>query len=152
MPRGYRPFASFRDSILSRGGGGGGHVYSLAGRDGILWCESRFLPANSGMKTENKKRSSARNLIFVLSFTCVFRPKTRLYSRLGEHKQYFGRYRPRNALEWHQACYFFLAQSSLGGTHFLLGGAHFLLGGARPLNAPRGAGPAFLPPQKRLFR
>ena len=47
---------------------------------------------------------------------------------------------------------FFLAQSSLGGTYFLLGGAHFLLGGARPLNAPRGAGPAFLPPQKRLFR
>ena len=35
-------------------GGGGGH-------DRILWCESRFLTANSGVKTENK-RSSARNL------------------------------------------------------------------------------------------
>ena len=53
MPRGYGPFASFRDSILARRGG---HVYSLAGRDGILCCESRFLPANSGVKTENKKK------------------------------------------------------------------------------------------------
>ena len=73
MPREYGPFASFRDSILARRWEGG-LVYTLAGRDEILWCKSRFLPANSKVKTENKKGVQREILGFVLSFTCVFRP------------------------------------------------------------------------------
>ena len=55
----------------------GGFVHSLAGRDGILWCGSRFLPTSSGVKT--KKEAI---LGFVWPFTSVSRPGTRLYSRL----------------------------------------------------------------------
>ena len=33
---------------------GGGHIYSLAGRDGILWFGFWFLPTNSGVKAKKK--------------------------------------------------------------------------------------------------
>ena len=107
---------------------GGGHVYSLAGRDGILWCESRFKFRSEDRK--QKKGLQREILGFVLSFTYVFWSKTRLYSHLREHKQYFGRYRPRNALEWHQACYFFLGTILAWGNTFLAWRGTFLAWGA----------------------
>ena len=86
---GYQPLAPFGARLLL-----GEHVHSLAGQSGILWCGSRFLPTNSGVKT--KKGLWCEILGFVLAFTRVFRPEKRLYSRLGGggHKQYFGRHRP----------------------------------------------------------
>ena len=60
----------------------GEHIHNLAGRNGILGCGSRFLPTNSGLKSK-KKGLWHKVLGFVLAFTCVFRPGTRLYSRLG---------------------------------------------------------------------
>ena len=111
----------------------GGHVYSLAGRDGILWCESRFLPANSGVKTKNKKkRSSARNLNlrFVAYFFFVL--KRDFTHAWGSTSSILEDTSPEIHSSGTRPVTFFWAQSSLGGTHFLLGGAHFLLGGLGP--------------------
>ena len=77
MPRGYGPFASFRGTILTRG-----HILSQAERDGILWCGSRVLPTNLGVKVK-KIGLWLEMLSFVLAFTRVFCPGTRLYSALG---------------------------------------------------------------------
>ena len=118
MPRGSGPFASFRAQFSL--GRGEEHVQSLAGRDGILWCGSRLLPTNSGVKTENIKKGLQRKILsLVLSFTHVFRPGSRLYSRLGEHKQYSGGYRLQNTLRWHRACYFLLGTILAWGNRFL---------------------------------
>ena len=66
----------------------GGYVHSMAGRDGMLSCGSRFLLTNLGVKT--KKKVFSANLSLRLMFTCVLRPRTRLCSRLERHKHYFG--------------------------------------------------------------
>ena len=59
------------------------YVHCLAGRDGLSWCVSRFLPTNSGVKPPEKVLQ--RDILgLVLAFTCVFCPETRLNSRLGE--------------------------------------------------------------------
>ena len=67
---------------------GRGHVHSLPRRDGILWCGSRFLPTNSGLKT--KKKSSARNLRLRLCVHSCFSSWNETLLTFGGHKQYFG--------------------------------------------------------------
>ena len=56
MDTGCLPPFETQFSLGGGGGGGGGDVHSLAGRYGILWGGSQFLPANSGVKTENKRK------------------------------------------------------------------------------------------------
>ena len=86
-------------------------------------------------------------------FTRVFRPETKLYSRMGEHKQYFVGTGPEMHTNGTEPVIFFWGTIFAKGTHFSLAGvAQTVIWGARPRNAPRGAGPAFLPSQKRLFR
>ena len=80
-----------------------GYVHSLAGRNGIFWCGSRFLPTNSVVKTK-KKGLWPEILGLVLALTCVFRPGTRLYSRLeGGHKQWL-RGTASKCPPWRRAC------------------------------------------------
>ena len=127
--RGYRPFASFRSTILARGGSFIAWQ-GVTGRYGILWCGSWSLPTNPGVKTERKAV-----LNFVLAFTSVFHPGTRLYSRLGGGgaSNIFGGHRPRNALQWHRPCNFLLEHNPhLGGTSSDLGGTICDLGVTAP--------------------
>ena len=110
-------------------------VHSLAVCDGILRCESQFLPTNSGVKTKKKAI-----LCFILAFTSVFHPGTRLYSRLrgvGTSSSFPG-HKPQNALQWHQACYFLVQHNPrFWSTISDLG--------ARPQNALHDSGPEAKP-------
>ena len=69
-----------------------------------------------------------------MSFTSVFRPETRLYSRLWEHKQYF--IQATKCTPVAPGLLFFLAQSSLGETHFSLRGHIFSWGCTAPKCPP----------------
>ena len=72
---------------------------------------------------------------------CKISETTVLAHEFQGDNQYLGSLRPRTALQWHRACYFF------GGT-ILAWGAQFsfwgeaVIWGARPQIAPRGVGPA----------
>ena len=103
---GHGLFAFFLNTILV-----GEHVHSLERYDGIL-CGFRFLPTNSGMKTK-KKRSRREILGFVVFFVLV-----RDFARtFGGTSCILGGHKPRNALQWHWACYFVLGDNSrLRGT------------------------------------
>ena len=131
-PRGYRPFASFRGTILARGWG----TFSLEGRNGILCCRSRFKLTNLGVKTKNQKKRFRRKILgFVLAFNRVFLSGTRLYLRLGSTSSDWGD-RSRNALQWYRTCYFLLGHNTrLGGTRSDLGGH----------------GPEMAPPRRRAW-
>ena len=84
--QGSGPVACLRGTIFARGarstpgGGGGGHT-------GILWCGSRFMLTDSGMKTPPKKRSSSRNLRLRHRVHLRCRHRTKVYLRLGWREQ-----------------------------------------------------------------
>ena len=61
---------------------------------------------------------------FVLAFTSVFCPGTILYSRLrgGDTSSICGGHRPRNALQWHRACYFLLEHNLRMGAKSVIAG------------------------------
>ena len=88
--------------------------------------------ANSGVK--KKKGLRRKILAFVLAFTRVFRPETRLYSRLGARSVFWvGTGHEMHSGGAGPVTFFWATILAWKGT--------FLAWGARPRNAPRGAGP-----------
>ena len=82
-----------------------------------IMCGSRFLPSNSRVKTKKKKRFSARNFRLSLGVHSFFRPGTKLFSRLGGHKQYFVGAQAPKCTPVAPACYFLSEHTSrLGST------------------------------------
>ena len=78
-----------------------------------------LLPQDSGVKT--KKKGLRREILgLVFAYTRLFRPGTKLYSRLGSISSNLGVHRPQNALQWHRACYLLSGYNPrLGGTRSL---------------------------------
>ena len=50
----YAPWIRVACLLSGHNSCSGGHIHCLAKRDGNLWCGSRFLPTNSGMKSKKK--------------------------------------------------------------------------------------------------
>ena len=109
-PSGYGPFASFRGTIMA-----------WRGATGPYGTELGFCPQ---IQDEDQKSLRCEIFGFVLAFTCVFRPETRLYSHLGGTCSILGGHRRRNgnALQGHQACYILLGHNPHLGAQFSLGG------------------------------
>ena len=106
MPRGCGLSAFFRAQLS--------HVYSVAGRDGILSCGSRFLPTNSGVKTK-KKGSSARNLRLRLGVHSCFSSWNGTTHAWGAQAVFWGAQTRKYAQVPLDLLFSFEAQSSLGG-------------------------------------
>ena len=67
-------------------------------------------------KGEDQKKTFRHEVSgFILVFTIVFHPGTRLYSHLGLHKQYFGGAQAHKCTSVAPDMFLFGAQSSLGG-------------------------------------
>ena len=61
----------------------GGHDLCLGGHNGIERCGSRFMPQIQGGKKTQQRRLSSRNLKLRHSVHPCFRPRTKVYLRLG---------------------------------------------------------------------
>ena len=69
----------------------GGNIYSLAGRDGILWCGSPFLPTNSGVKTKKQKKVfGTKSWLRLAIHSCFSSRNETLLTLGGTRNQYFG--------------------------------------------------------------
>ena len=92
-PNRYGRFASFRSTILAQEG------TFIAWRGATESYVRISVPAhNAGVKTKKKKKRLRCEILgLVLAFTCVFRPGTRLYSRLGGARAEIWGGRTRNA-------------------------------------------------------
>ena len=110
--------------LLSRPNSRWGHVHNLAGRDGVFWSGSRLLSNNAGVKTKNKKRSSAQNLWLRRGVHSCFASWNKTLLALEGHEQYYGGHRSQNALQWHRACYFLLGLNPRSGEHISRVGGH----------------------------
>ena len=89
---GLRPFASFRDSILARGG----TFIAWRGATEFYGVDLGFCPQNHGW-TPKKKGSSTRNLRLSIGVHLCFSSWNETLLALGRHKQWFGGARFRNA-------------------------------------------------------
>ena len=79
---------------------------------------------------KSKKRSSARNLGLSSGVHSCFSSWNKILLTLGGH-------RPRNALQWHRACYFFSGHNPcMGGTLFAWGSQAVILGVTTPKCLP----------------
>ena len=141
--------ASFRGTIFAQGYdlrlGGGGH-------NGILGCESRFLPTDSGVKT---KKSLGRNLslrrnfflefgsedqkkdlrseiyAFVMTLTRVFVLEQKFLT-LGGHKQHFrGAQDPKRTPMAPGLLLYFLVHNPCLGEHISCLGAQAVIWGSK---------------------
>ena len=113
----------FRGTSLGLGEGGA---------ERSLMVQNSFL--SHKFRCEDKKKGFWRKISgFVFAFTRVYRPRTKFYSCLGGGtSSIFGGHRPRNALQWHLACYFLSEHNPRLGSTLLAwgGGTRSDLGGA----------------------
>ena len=80
-----------------------------------------------------------------MTFTRIFFLERKFVYTWGGTSSIFGGRRPRNALQWHRACYFILRHNCRLGSTILSSEGHkqWFGGRARPRNALRGAESAF---------
>ena len=78
-----------------------------------------------------------------MTLTRIFVLKRKFAYPGGGTSSVFGRHKPRNALQWHRACYFILGHNLCLGSAILAWGGHKQwYGGHSPEMSPYGARPA----------
>ena len=102
------------------------NVHSLAGAQQNLMVRISVPAHKFGGETFPKKGLRSEILGLVMAFTCVFRPGTRLYSRVRGAQAVIWGVRPRNAIPWRRVCVIHAIEYNIA-TYLLQARKHQLL-------------------------
>ena len=125
-------------SLGGGGGGGGGTFIVWRGRRNLMGCGSRFLATISGVVVKTRKGLRREILGFVLAFTCVFCPGTRLYTHAWGAKAVFwrGAISEMSSSDTGPVSFLFAHYPRWGGTFLAWEGSSSDFWEAQPQNAP----------------